>query len=202
MKRIWGFAAATALAAVGLPAAPALADQRSDYAKSACKDRVSRDYGASSHNVKHSESGYDRYNVTGEARRDGQAASFSCRTDRGSVQSLNVGSWNKKSGGGGDAVAAVGIAVGLAAIIAAASSKKKNNDQYDRYGQQSYYQNNNGYNGYYNNNNNNNYNNNNSYNYNDSFSPGKGIVCYRAQRACFDNNNNYNPRWSQREFSY
>lgn len=195
MKRFWGFAAATALVAAGLPAAPALADTRSNDAKASCNDRVRNDYGASTRNVSVRERGYDRYTVTGDARRDGETASFTCQTDRGSVQSLNVGSWKRGGGGGGDAVAAVGIAVGLAAIIAAASSKKKN-DNYDRYGQQDYYRNNNG--------NYNNYNNYNSYpQYNaDAFSPSGGIVCYRAQRACFDKHNNYNVRWTQREFDY
>jgi hypothetical protein len=190
MKRIWGFAIATALVASGLPAAPALADSRSDYAKSSCNDRLRRDYGASSHNTSASERGYDRYNVNGEARRNGEAASFTCRTDRGSVQSLNIGSWRKSSNNSGNAVAAVGIAVGLAAIIAAASSKKKNNDQYDRYGRQDYDRGNNGYYG------------GGGYADSDSYSPGSGVTCYRAQRACFDNYNNYNPRWTQREFSY
>jgi hypothetical protein len=190
MKRFWGFVSAATLAVASLPAAPALASTASNYAKSSCTDRIRRDYDASTRNVNVSESGYDRFNVTGEARRNGEAANFNCRTDRGSVKSLNVQSWHKSSGGGGDAVAAVGIAVGLAAIIAAASSKKKHNEDYDRYGRQDYDRGNNGYsanNGYYN---------------NDSYSPGSGMTCYRAQRACFDNYNNYNPRWTQREFGY
>jgi hypothetical protein len=185
MKRVWGFAVATALAATALPAAPALADSGSNYAKSSCSDRVRRDYSASTHNVSISERGYDRYNVTGEARRNGEAANFTCRTDRGSVQSLSVGNWRRGSSNNtGNAVAAVGLAVGLAAIIAAASSKKKQNEQYDRYGRQDYDRNNNGY------------------SENDSYSAGSGVTCYRAQRACFDNYDNYNPRWTQREFSY
>jgi hypothetical protein len=194
MKHIWGFAVATALVAAGMPAAPARADARSNNAKDACNYRVRSEYGASTRNVSASERGYDRYSVSGQAQRDGETASFTCQTDGGSVRSLNVGSW-KRGGGGGDAVAAVGIAVGLAAIIAAASSKKKN-DNYDRYGQQDYYRNNNGYYNNYNN-----YNRNPQYN-SDVFSPSGGIVCYRAQRACFDKHNNYNVRWTQREFDY
>lgn len=189
MKQFWGFAVATALAVAGMPAAPAWADSASNNARSSCNDRIRREYNASTSGVSASERGYERYSVTGEARRNGEAASFTCRTDRGSVQSLNVGSWRKSSGGGG-AVAAVGIAVGLAAIIAAASSKKRNNEQYDRYGRQDYDRGSSSDYG------------NNGYSDSDSFSPGGGVTCYRIQRACFDNYNNYSPRWTQREFSY
>jgi hypothetical protein len=202
MKQLWGFAVATALVATALPAAPALADTRSNNAKEACNYRVRNDYSASTRNVSASERGYDRYSVSGQAQRNGETASFTCQTDGGSVQSLSIGSWKRGGGGGGgDAVAAVGIAVGLAAIIAAASSKKKN-DNYDRYGQQDYYRNNsNQYNSNDNYNSYNNYNRNPQYN-SDVFSPSGGIVCYRAQRACFDKHNNYDVRRTQREFNY
>ncbi len=183
MKRSQGFAVIAALVATGMPAAPARADYRQDAARSACSDRIRSQYDASTRNVSASERGYDRFSVTGEARRGSETASFTCRTDRGSVQSVSVGSWRRGGSDAGKTAAAVGIAVGLAAIIAAASSKRRNDD-YDRYGRRDYDR---GDNGYYN---------------NDSYSPTGGIICYRAQRSCFDDYHNYNARWTQREFDY
>lgn len=185
MKYLLGPMLVTALVTTAMPAAPAFAGPREDYARSTCSDRVRGQYDADARDMSVSENGYDRFVVSGEARRGNETASFTCRTDRGYVQSLSLGGWRR--GGGNDTgktVAAVGLAVGLAAIIAAASSKRRN-DQHDRYGRPDYDRRDDGY-----------------YNNNDSYSPTGGIVCYRAQRACYDDYHNYSTRWSQREFDY
>lgn len=184
MKRLWSAMLATALASAGLPTAPALAGPQMGYAKSSCQDRVRRDYNASTHSVTISDRGHDRYTVTGEATRSGQSAHFTCRYDHGAVQSVSVDDWYRGGGSGnsGGTVAAVGAAVALAAIIAAASSKNRSHEN-DLYEQRDYDR---------------------SYagREDDIFSPVNGITCYRAQRACFDTYNNYDPRWTQREFNY
>jgi hypothetical protein len=173
--------AALALAVVNIPAAPVLAQGWSSRgAESQCRDALRSRYGVSNtRNVTTSDRGNDRYQVNGNADRGSETTSFNCRVENGGVRNVNVGSWSKKSSGGGDAVAAVGIAVALGALIAAASSKKKSHE-YDQYPDG--YQNNN-YGG-------------------DSYSPAGGITCYRQQRACFDNYNNYNAGWTSREFGY
>lgn len=183
MKQTWAAAIILAFVANGVSTTTARADPGANDAKSLCSDRIRRDYSASTRSVSTSWRGSDRYSVTGEARRNGETANFTCRTDRRLVQSLTVGSWRRSSSNNGEAVAAVGIAVGLAAIIAAASSKKRN-DQYDRYGRREFDRSNYRYYG------------------NDGYSPTTGIICHRAQRACYDDYDNYNARWTQREFGY
>ena len=183
MKRIWGAVLAISVAGSGLPAAPAWAGPQMGYAKSSCQDRVRRDYNAGTRSVTISDRGHDRYTVTGEATRSGRSAHFTCGYDHGAVQSVSVDDWYRggssgSSGNSGGTVAAVGAAVALAAIIAAASSKNRSHEN-DRYEQRGY-----------------------GSGDNDIYSPVNGITCYRAQRACFDNYNNYDPRWTQREFNY
>lgn len=174
-------AAAAALVAAGIPMAPVQAQGWSSRAaESQCRDQLRQRYGVSNtHNVTSSDRGNGRYQVNGNADRNRETASFNCRVENGTVRNLNVGRWTQKSDGGGDAVAAIGVAIALGAIIAAASSKKKSHE-YDQYPD--------GYQG-------NNYG-------NDSYSPAGGITCYRQQRACFDNYNNYNAGWTSREFGY
>jgi hypothetical protein len=174
-------AAAAALVAAGIPMAPLQAQGWSSRAaESQCRDQLRQRYDVSNtHNVTTSDRGNGRYQVNGDANRNRETASFSCRVENGTVRNLNVGRWTQKSNDGGDAVAAVGVAIALGAIIAAASSKKKSHE-YDQYPD--------GYQG-------NNYG-------NDSYSPARNITCYRQQRACFDNYNNYNAGWTSREFGY
>jgi hypothetical protein len=174
-------AAAAALVATGFPAVPVQAQGWSSRAaENQCRDQLRQRYGVSNtHNVTTSDRGNNRYQVNGNADRNRETASFNCRVENGYVRNLSVGRWSQKSNGGGDAVAAVGVAIALGAIIAAASSKKKSHE-YDQYPD--------GYQG-------NNYG-------SDSYSPAGGITCYRQQRACFDNYNNYNAGWTSREFGY
>lgn len=175
-------AAGIALVVASAPTVPVSAQNWSARsAENLCRDQLRSRYNASgTRNVTSSDRGNGRFQVNGNADRSGQTASFNCRVDYGNVRNLNVGKWEKRSGGGGgDALAAVGIAVALGAIIAAASSKKKSheNDPYpDGYQDNSYGD--------------------------DSYSPSGGITCYRQQRACFDGNNNYNAGWTSREFGY
>jgi type II secretory pathway pseudopilin PulG len=182
MSRPALIAAAAALVVATMPAVPAQAQNWSARAaESQCRDQLRRQYRVSNtHSVTTSDRGNGRFQVNGNADRDRQTANFNCRVEYGNVRNLNVGSWrNQSNNGGGDALAAVGVAVALGAIIAAASSKKKSHE-YDQYPD--------GYQG-------------NDYN-NDSYSPASGITCYRQQRACFDNYNNYNAGWTSRQFGY
>jgi hypothetical protein len=174
-------AAALALVVAGVPAAPVAAQNWSARAaENQCRDQLRSRYNVSgTRNVTSSDRGNGRFQVNGNADRSGQTANFNCRVEYGNVRNLNVGRWEERRGGGGDAVAAVGIAVALGAIIAAASSKKKSHE-HDPYPD-----------GYQDN----------SYG-SDSYSPSGGITCYRQQRACFDSYNNYNAGWTSREFGY
>jgi hypothetical protein len=175
-------AAAVALVAAGTPMAPVHAQYWSPRAaENQCKDQLRNRYGVSNtHGVTSSDRGNGRYQVSGNADRGNQTTYFNCRVDNGYVSNVNIGRWNDKPhNSGGDAVAAVGVAVALGALIAAASSKKKSHE-YDQYPD--------GYQG-------NNYG-------SDSYSPARNITCYRQQRACFDNYNNYNAGWTSREFGY
>jgi hypothetical protein len=173
--------AAVALVVASLPVAPLSAQYWSPRdAENQCRDALRSRYGVSNtRNVTASDRGNGRFQVNGNADRGNQSASFNCRVENGGVRNVNLGSWSNKPSGGGDAVAAVGVAIALGALIAAASSKKKSHE-YDQYPDG--YQNNN-YGG-------------------DSYSPAGGITCYRQQRACFDNYNNYNAGWTSREFGY
>lgn len=40
------------------------------------------------------------------------------------------------------------------------------------------------------------------YNGNDSYSPSRGVTCYPAQRACYENGAGYSAYWTSREFRY
>lgn len=178
-----GLGATVALTAAPVPAAanPASA------AKSACGSQVRRDYNAGTSSVTASERGDDRFVVNGTAERRGEYRNFTCRTDGGRVQSLFVTGMSRETGNSNDtgkAVAAVGIAVGLAAIIAAASSKKKSHeyDRYDDYRDDNYYR---------------------PTNTGDSYRPASGVICYRRQRACYNAyNERYLASWTQYEFRY
>ena len=174
-------AAALALVAASVPVTPVQAQNWSPRAaENQCKDQLRQQYSVTrTHDVTTSDRGNGRYQINGNADRNKQTTSFNCRVESNNVRSLNVGRWTEKPNGGGDAVAAIGIAIALGAIIAAASSKKKSHE-YDQYPD--------GYQG-------------NEYS-NDSYNPANGVTCYRQQRACFDNYNNYNAGWTSREFGY
>ncbi len=172
----------TAVAILMLPmtTAPAAAQNSPRAAENMCKDNIRRNYGVSNfQGVTSSDRGGNRYIVNGNAERGNETAYFTCRAQYGST-SISMGNWNRKSGGSGGAVAAVGVAIALGAIIAAASSKHKSHeyDNYDNGG------------------------NNNNYGGDNSYSPARNVTCYRDQRACFDDRNNYLASWTSREFGY
>jgi hypothetical protein len=176
MDRIIG---ATVAAALLMAAAPAAAGSAS-AAQEACKTRLQGQFSATASNVVTSNRGSDRWDVSGTASRKGERGHFDCSVTGYDVTNIETSGWEEKKNNDGAAVA-VG-AVALAAIIAAASSKRRNHE-YDR----------NQYNDGWNNN---------QY-YDDSYSPSGGVICYRNQRACYNNwNHSYNSRWSQREFGY
>jgi hypothetical protein len=165
-------------AALLIAAAPAMAGTAS-AAQEACKTRLKGQFSATASDIVTTNRGSDRWEISGTASRKGERGHFDCWVDGYNVTNIETSGWEKKKTDG--AAVAVG-AVALAAIIAAASSKKRNH-QYDRY------EYNDGWN-------------NNRY-YDDSYSPSGGVICYRNQRACYNNwNHSYNSRWSQREFGY
>lgn len=175
MDRIIGAAVTAALLMAAAPAAAGTASA----AQNACKARLQGQFSATASNVVTSNRGSDRWEVSGTASRKGERGHFDCWVTGYNVTNIETSGWEKRKTDG--AAVAVG-AIALAAIIAAASSKRRNHE-YDR----------NEYNDGWNNN---------SY-YDDSYAPAGGVICYRNQRACYNEwNHSYNSRWSQREFGY
>ncbi len=173
-------ATSVSLLAASLGAAPAAAQYNPRGAEQICRDQVRNRYGTNGiDGVTSSDRGGGRFVVNGNANRGNDTAYFTCRVQNGYVSNINMGDWTRRKGNdSGGAIAAVGAAVLLGAIIAAASSKKKSHE-YDTYDNPGYNDGNYGRN---------------------SYSPANGVTCYRDQRACFDDRQNYIANWTAHEF--
>ncbi len=177
----WLLPLVTGLLALVIVAEDASASRASRDAEYECEEAMERRHDAERfHGLTVSHRGND-YKVTGYAERDGDNAWFECWVDNGRVEDLEFNGWPTRYDDDDDDDKAKKVAAGVAAIavIAAIASAKKSHDNDHDYDHNDYRDHD---------------------NRSSTWSPARGVTCYRNTRQCYESGHGYSAYWTNREF--